>query len=65
MKSIEITEKATQKANCDWIKAQVNELKALLQYDDSTVRLNKQRVLSGIETAIQSLEEIRLYIKGL
>lgn len=65
MKTVEITEKATQKAHCDWIKAQVNELKALLQYDDSTIRLNKQRVLSGIETSIQSLEEIRLYIKGL
>lgn len=65
MKAIEITEKATQKAHCDWIKAQVNELKALLQYDDSTVRLNKQRVLIDIETAMQSLEEIRLYINGL
>lgn len=57
--------KDKQKAHCDWIKEQAVELKALLQYDNKTVILNKQRALSGIETAIQSLEEIRSYINEL
>lgn len=61
----EMTERKIQKAHCDWIKVQASELKALLQYDDTTVLLNKQRALSGIETAIQSLEEVRLYINEL
>lgn len=54
-----------QKEHCDWIKAQAVELKALLKYDNETVILNKQGALSGIETAIQSLEEIRSYINEL
>lgn len=57
MKATDITEKTIQKAH--------NELKALLQYDDKTVLLNKQRALSGIETAIQPLEELKLYINKL
>lgn len=65
MKAKNISEKTIQKAHCDWIKEQAVELKALLQYDNETVILNKQRALSGIETAIQSLEKIRLYINEL
>lgn len=65
LKAKNISEKTIQNAHCDWIKAQAIELKALLQYDDITVILNKQRALSGIETAMQSLEEIRSYIKDL
>lgn len=65
MKVKDVSEKTMQKAHCDWIKAQAVELKALLQYDSKTVMLNKQRALSGIETAIQSLEEIRSYINEL
>lgn len=60
-----ITERTIQKAHCDWIKAQASEIKALLKYDDKTVLLNKQRALSGIETAMQSLEELRLYINEM
>lgn len=65
MQSNGITKRTIQKAHCNWIKAQASELKALLQFDDTTVLLNKQRALSGIETAIQSLEELRLYINEL
>ncbi len=60
-----ITEQTIQKTNCDWIIAQANELKALLQYDKSTILLNKNRALISIETAKNSLEEIRLYIDEL
>lgn len=65
MKAKEISEKTIQKAHCDWIKAQAGEIKALLQYDNKTVVLNKQRASSGIGTAIQLLEEIRSYINEL
>lgn len=41
------------------------EIKALLQYDDNIVKINKQRALSDIETAIQSLNELKEYINQL
>lgn len=65
MMAMDITERTIQKANCDWIKAQASEIKALLKYDDKTVLLNKQRALSGIETAMQSLQELKSYINEL
>lgn len=65
MNAMDITDRTIQKTHCDWVKAQANELKALLKYDDTTFLLNKQRALSGIETAMQSLEELRLYINEL
>ena len=55
-----------QKLNCNWVDAQVNELKALLSYNsESMVARNKVRALSSIDTAMQSLSEIRAYIEGV
>lgn len=65
MKAEQITEKTIQKAHCDWIKAQAEEIKALLQYNDNTIQENKQRALSGIETAIASLKELQVYINEI
>ena len=65
MNATDVPEKAIQKTHCDWVKVQVDEIKALLQHDDKTILLNKQRALSDIETSINSLEEIQLYINEL
>lgn len=65
MKAIDITEKTIHKAHCDWIRQQANKVKALLQYDDKTIVLNKQIALSSIDTAMNSLEELKLYINQL
>lgn len=65
MKVIQTTHKTINETRCDWIKEQAMEIKALLQYDDNIVKINKQRALSDIETAIQSLNELKEYINQL
>ena len=58
-----ITERAINKTHCDWIIQQAEELKALFSYEsDRMIDLNKTRALSAIDTAMDSLRELRLYL---
>ena len=55
-----------QRKNCDWVVEQANEIKALLAYNSkSMIALNKVRALAAIDTAMQSLAEIRAYIESV
>ena len=48
--------------NCDWVIDGAKELKALLSYNSKEMlNLNKTRVLSGIDTMIDALKELRLF----
>ena len=59
------SDKEICKTHCDWIVEQIKEIKALLYHDDTTVRMNKNRAKSAINTAMYSLEELRLYIEDI
>ncbi len=50
---------------CDWVIDQVRELKTLLSNGENVTALNKTRALSGIDTAIASLNELREHIEKL
>jgi hypothetical protein len=50
---------------CDWVIDQVRELKALLSHGENVTASNKTRALSGIDTAIASLNELREHIEKL
>ena len=66
MKSTEVNDVVIQKAHCDWIVKQAEELKALFSYNSkSMVELNKIRALADIKAIKDSLEELELYINGI
>ena len=66
MKATEIKENTINKAHCDWIIDQAKELKALLSYNsESMIVLNRVRALSAIDTAAESLNELKLYIESV
>lgn len=50
----------------DWCKAQIKELKALLNYkSDSMIALNKSRVLADIDTIVESVEDLKRMINEI
>lgn len=54
------------KTHCAWIIEQSKTLKALFSYgSEEMVKLNKWRALSTIDTATNSLNELKLYIESL
>lgn len=66
MKATEVNDVVIQKANCDWIVKQAEELKALFSYNSkSMVELNKIRALADIKAIKDSLEELELYINSI
>ena len=66
IKATEIKENTVQKANCDWVIDQAKELKALLAYDsDRMIVLNRTRALSAIDTAMDSLRELKAYLENI
>lgn len=63
MKATEITDTTVNKAHCNWIIENANELKALFSYESgSMIEANKARALSSINTMIGSLNELKAYI---
>lgn len=66
MKATEVNDVVIQKAHCDWIVKQAEELKALFSYNSkSMVELNKIRALADIKAIKDSLEELELYINSI
>lgn len=66
MNATEIKDVTVNKAHCDWITAQAKELKALFAYNsDRMIALNKGRALSAIDTAVNSLMELKAYIESV
>lgn len=66
IKATEIKENAVNLAHCDWVVEQAKELKALLAYNsDTMIALNKVRALSAIDTAMDSLRELKAYIESV
>lgn len=66
MKASEITVFAINKSHCDWIVEQVRELKALFAYEsERMVELNKVRAMSAVDTALDSLNELKLYLSNI
>lgn len=60
----EIQDNAVNMAHCDWIIDKAKELKALLAHgSESMLVANKTRALSGIDTMMDSLRELKLCIK--
>lgn len=59
--------KATEiKFHCDWIIERAKELKALFAYNsDRMIVFNKVRALSAIDTAMDSLKELKAYIESV
>lgn len=58
--------KDRNKANCDRVLEQVGELKTLLSYhSEEMIVLNQTRVLSEIDTAMDSLRELRAYVEDV
>jgi hypothetical protein len=50
----------------DWCKAQIMELKALLNYkSDSMIALNKSRVLADIDSIVESVEDLKRMINEI
>lgn len=60
-----MNDKEIMKRHCEWIKQQIGEISAFMNLKDSDMRLNKNRELSAISTAMDSLRELELYIKEL
>ena len=60
-----MTDKEIMKRHCEWIKQKISEVSAFMNLKDSDMRLNKNRELSAISTAMDSLRELELYIKKL
>ena len=58
-------DKEIMKRHCEWIRQQVSEISAFMNLKDNDMRLNKNRELSAISTAMDSLRELELYIKEL
>ena len=53
----------THLANCDWVVEKAKELKALMSYEsDSMLAANRTRALSGIDTMLATLNELRAYV---
>lgn len=66
MKATRIDDFAANKAHCDWIINHARELKALLSYNsESMIVANKTRAMSGIDTMIDSLNELKCFIGEL
>ena len=66
MKATNIKDIPIMKTHCAWITEQSKELKALFSYGlEETVKLNKSRALSTIDTITDSLNELKLYIESL
>lgn len=66
MNAKQIQENTLQKAHCDWIIAQAQELRALLSYDSTRIiELNRVRATAAINTAHDSLREIQAYIDSI
>ncbi len=66
MKATQINDISINKAHCEWIYKQAEELKALFSYNsDRMIELNKTRALSSIDTAINSLNELKAYIEQI
>lgn len=50
----------------DWCKAQIMELKALLNYkSDSMIALNKSRALANIDSIVESVEDLKRMINKI
>lgn len=50
----------------DWCKAQIMELKALLNYkSDSMIALNKSRALADIDSIVESVEDLKRMINKI
>lgn len=65
MKPVAEKEISKQLYNCSWIIERAKELKALLSYNDpKMVARNKTRALSGIDTMMEALEELKEYVSG-
>lgn len=66
MKATEIDDITIHKAHCDWIAKNALELKALFSYkSEKMVEANKVRALADINTIVDSLAELKLYIESL
>ena len=66
MEAAKISEKAINKAHCDWIIEQARKLKVLLSHDDPRmIELNRVRALSAIETSENALKELRAFIESV
>lgn len=66
MKASEITDFTTNKAHCDWIIEQARELKALFGYEsERMIELNKVRAMSAVDTALDSLNELKHYLSTI
>lgn len=66
MKATHITEMSINKMLCACIYEQSKELLALFSYNsEAMIELNKTRALSGIEIAINSLNELKAYIESI
>lgn len=66
MKATDITDNTINTAHCDWVIYQAKELKALFGYNNKRmIELNKTRALVSIETAINSLNELKLFVEEI
>ena len=66
MKATQINDISINKAHCEWIYEQAKEIKTLFSYNsDRMIELNKTRALSSIDTAINSLNELKAYIEQI
>ncbi len=64
MKATELTDNTINAAHCDWVIHQAKVLKLLLGHNSKQmIVLNRTRALASIETAINSLNELKLFIE--
>lgn len=66
VKDTDIVDLSVNKAHCDWIIDQAKELKALFNFNSKEmIEANKTRALAGIETMINSLSELKLFVEEI
>ena len=66
MKVENISDKAIIKSHCDWVIAQMNEIKAYLNLNENSMNIqsNVIRELSGISACEDSLRELKLFLEN-
>ena len=66
VKAVDIPDYTVNMAHCDWVIEKAKELKALLSHQSvKMISANKIRAMADIDTMMDSLNELKLYISDV